>query len=172
MIDFILLFFLIVCTITAVRMKDLLNVIILLGAYSLIMAVVWTRLNAVDVALTEAAVGAGITTFLLISALSRTKREEVSRVRVSLPALIIVLITGALLIYGTIDMPVFGDSNAPSNTHVVPRYIEKSYKETGVPNFVTAILTSYRGYDTLGEVTVIFTAGVSVLLLLRRKRTK
>ena len=76
MIDLILLFFLVICALAAVSMKDLLSATMILTAYSLIMALVWTRLNAVDVAFTEASVGAGITTVLIIAALSRTKREE------------------------------------------------------------------------------------------------
>jgi len=84
-------------------------------------------------------------------------------------ALLSVLLAGGLLIYGTLFMPPFGDPQAPSHTHVVPRYIEGALEETGVPNLVTAILADYRGYDTLGETTVIFTAAVAVLLLLRRK---
>ncbi len=76
MIDLILLLFLVICALAAVSMKDLLSATLILTAYSLIMALVWTRLNAVDVAFTEASVGAGITTVLIIAALSRTKREE------------------------------------------------------------------------------------------------
>ncbi len=76
MIDLLLLLFLAICAMAAVTMKDLLAATILMAIYSLIMAVVWTRLNAVDVAFTEAAVGAGITTVLLIATLSRTKRRE------------------------------------------------------------------------------------------------
>jgi len=174
MIDFILLFFLVVCAIAVIYMKDLLSAIMIFGAYSLIMAVVWTRLNAVDVAFTEASVGAGITTVLLLAALSRTTRGETDSKRSPITlrspvAFLVVLITGAVLVYGTIDMPDFGDPNAPANLHVAPSYIEESYKDTGVVNFVTAILASYRGFDTLGEVTVIFTAGICVVLLLRRK---
>jgi len=85
-------------------------------------------------------------------------------------SLFAVLITAAVLAYGTIDMPDFGDPQAPANLHVAPRYIEKTHEETGVTNMVTSVLASYRGYDTLGETTVIFTAGISVILLLRRKR--
>lgn len=81
----------------------------------------------------------------------------------------VVAVTGLALIYGTIDMPSFGDPNAPANKHVVPRYIERTVEETGVPNMVTSVLASYRGYDTLGEATVIFTAGICVILLLRRR---
>lgn len=191
-IDFLLLLFLVTCAIAAVYLKDLLSAIMIFGVYSLIMAAVWTRLNAVDVALTEAAVGAGITTVLLIVSLSRTKRgEEDKRQKTedrgqiadnrpqksgkksitahSLFALLVVIVTGSVLVYGTLDMPDFGDPEAPAAVHVSPRYIEKAYEETGVVNFVTAVLASYRGFDTLGEVTVIFTAGICVILLLRRR---
>ncbi len=181
MIDFFLLFFLVISAIFAVTTRDILSSVIVLGSYSLVMAVLWTRFNSVDVAFTEAAVGAGITTFLLIAALSRTLRiEEEPEIRESvfplfqrlknLLPLFVVLATGAVLVYSTLDMPSFGDPKAPANLHVAPYYIEKSVPETGVVNFVTAILASYRGYDTLGEVTVIFTAGICVILLIRRRK--
>jgi len=80
-----------------------------------------------------------------------------------------VLVTGAVLAYGTLDMPGYGDPQAPAHLHVAPRYIERGKEETGVSNMVTAVLASYRGYDTLGETLVIFTAGLSVIALLRRK---
>ena len=188
MIEFTLLFLLLICAITAISMKDLLSSVAILSAYSLIMAVLWMRLNAVDVAFTEAAVGAGITTLLMIAVLSKTQRREkilqkstIKNPKLqsrksrlfsyhSIVSLVIVLLTGAVLIYGTIDMPGFGDPDAPANLHVAERYIEKSYSETGSINIVTAILASYRGYDTLGEVIVIFASGICVILLLRQKR--
>jgi multicomponent Na+:H+ antiporter subunit B len=83
-------------------------------------------------------------------------------------ALIAVCLTGALLIYGTLDMPDWGDPRSPASLHVSPRYIEKTVEETAVPNMVTSVLADYRGYDTLGETTVIFTAGIACLLLIRR----
>jgi len=142
------------------------------------MAIIFTRLNAVDVAFTEASVGAGITSVLMIAALSRTKRYEYhytkpqrrrpSALFSKIMSLFLVIVTGAVLVYGTIDMPEFGDPEAPTNQHVSPRYIEETHHDTGIHNIVTAILASYRGYDTLGETTVIFTAGISVILLLRR----
>jgi multicomponent Na+:H+ antiporter subunit B len=85
-----------------------------------------------------------------------------------LVALIAVCLTGALLIYGTMDMPNWGDREAPASLHVSPRYIEKTVEETAVPNMVTSVLADYRGYDTLGETTVIFTAGIACILLIRR----
>jgi multicomponent Na+:H+ antiporter subunit B len=151
-----------------VRLRSLFAAVMLSGIFSLLSAAIFVLLDAVDVAFTEAAVGAGITTVLMLGTLALTGREEAPPRRSTLLPLAIVLATTALLIYGTADMPAFGDPAAPVNTHVVPRYIEKSAEETGAPNIVTAVLASYRGYDTLGETTVIFTAGIGVLLLLGR----
>jgi multicomponent Na+:H+ antiporter subunit B len=171
MLELILLFFLVVCALAAVQMKDLLSSIMLLTIYSLIMAIVWMSLNAVDVAFTEASVGAGITTVLLMAALSRTSREESNR-KVSLsvraPSLLVLFLVTAVLLYGTVDMPAFGDPEAPANLHVAPEYIKHAVHETGVSNFVTSILAAYRGYDTLGEVVVVFTAGACVIMILRK----
>jgi multicomponent Na+:H+ antiporter subunit B len=87
-------------------------------------------------------------------------------------SLIVTIITGAFLIYGTLDMPEWGDPNSPASQHVSPRYIEKTAIDTATPNMVTSVLADYRGYDTLGETTVIFTAGASCILLLRRRKKK
>lgn len=73
-----------------------------------------------------------------------------------------------VLLQGVEDLPPWGDPNQPASLHVSPRYIEKGLTETGVPNMVTAVLADYRGYDTLFETAVIFTAGVAVLMILRR----
>jgi len=77
-----------------------------------------------------------------------------------------------ILVYGSLGLPAFSDPAAPIHTHVVPRYLNDGPKETGVPNVVTAVLASYRGYDTLGETTVVFTAGAGVVALLRRRRAR
>jgi multicomponent Na+:H+ antiporter subunit B len=84
--------------------------------------------------------------------------------------LVVTVVTGLLLIWGTLAMPNWGDPNSPPSRHVSPRYIEKGFEETEVPNMVTAVLADYRGYDTLGETVVIFTAAVAVLLILRTRR--
>ncbi len=178
MIDILLLLIIVACAVFALFTKDLLSAVIILGVYSFIMAAIFTRLNAVDVAFTEASVGAGITSVLMLAALSRTQRYEhhytkpqrkkLSNLSLKIMSLFLVIVVGAVLVYGTIDMPEFGDPEAPANKHVSLRYIEETHHETGVNNIVTAVLASYRGYDTLGETTVIFTAGISVVLLLRR----
>ena len=82
------------------------------------------------------------------------------------------LSVGAVLVYGTLGLPAFSDPAAPIHHHVVPRYLNDIRTEVDVPNVVTAVLASYRGYDTLGETTVVFTAGAGVLALLRRRRGK
>lgn len=151
-----------------IRLHDLFAVVMLSGIYSLLAAAFFVVVDAVDVAFTEAAVGAGISTVLMLGALSLTARREKAAARSTWTPLAVVVITGAALVYGTLDMPYYGDPNAPIHTHVAPRYIEDALKETSVPNIVTAVLASYRGYDTLGEVTVIFTAGVGIILLLVR----
>ena len=147
-----------------VRLRNLFAVVMLSGIYSLLSAGIFVQLDAVDVAFTEAAVGAGITTILMLGTLALTTDTERPPVKRSWLPLAVVLTTGVALIYGTLDLPLLGDPNAPANLHVVPRYIEQSGQEIGVPNIVTSVLASYRGYDTLGETMVIFTAGVGVLL--------
>jgi multicomponent Na+:H+ antiporter subunit B len=82
-------------------------------------------------------------------------------------AVIIVLGFGAMLFYSALDFPSWGDPAAPASTHVSPRYIEQTMEETSVPNIVTAVLADYRGYDTMFETIVIFSAGVACLFLLR-----
>jgi multicomponent Na+:H+ antiporter subunit B len=170
----VLLSFLAVVAIAILRLRSLFAVVMLSGIYSLLSAGLFVTLDAVDVAFTEAAVGGGIATMLMLGTLAlTTDREKPPEGDVRILPLAIVLATGALLIYGTLDMPSYGDPAAPIHHHVVPRYIEDSPAETGVPNIVTSVLASYRGYDTMGELTVIFTAGVGVMLLLgavRRRR--
>jgi len=149
-----------------VLMKDLLAVIMLLGIYGLLSASFFVAMDAVDVAFTEASVGAGIATLLMLVAISITGRSENPVRHKPFLALAVVIITGGLLIYGTLDMPYFGSAAAPIHQHVAPRYINDSMQEIGVPNIVTSVLASYRAFDTFGEVVVIFTAGIGVLALL------
>ncbi len=171
LIDVILLTFLVATTLAIIRLRNLFAVIMLFGIFSLLSAGLFLVMDSPDVAFTEAAVGAGISTVLMLAtlALTRDHEEKPSRHRPWLP-LAVVLVTGAALIYGTMDIPPFGDPAGPAHGHVAPRYLEQGVAETGVSNIVTAVLASYRGFDTLGEVTVIFTAGIGVLLLLGGRR--
>lgn len=150
--------------------RNLFAVVILSGIYSFMMATVLVALDAVDVAMTEASVGAGISTVLLLGALYLCGGEEAKPIRRAVPPLLLSVVIGAMLVYGTHGLPSFSDPNAPIHTHVAKRYVEQSENETDVPNVVTAVLASYRGYDTLGETMVVFTAGAGVITLLRRRR--
>lgn len=164
---------LVATAIAIAKMDRLFAVVMLSGVFSLLAALLFVNMDAVDVAFTEAAVGAGISTVLMLGTIALTSRVEKPSTQSPLIPLAACIITGAALIYGTLDMPNFGDPNAPVHTHVGPEYLENSQHEIGVPNVVTAILASYRGYDTLGETAVVFTAGIGVLLLisgLRRRR--
>ena len=108
----------------------------------------------------------------MLATLSLTTDKERAKHQIKFIPLIIVSVTGLLLIFGTLDMPFYGDPNAPTNLHVAPLYISDSMKQTGIPNIVTSVLASYRGYDTFGEVVVIFTAGIGVLALLGHGRNR
>ncbi len=163
--------FMIVVAVAIARLHNLFAVVMLTGIFSLVGAAAYVVLDAVDVAFTEAAVGAGISTVLMLGTLALTTNEEhtAPKGRVIM-ALVVVVLTGAVLVYGTLDMPYYGDPTAAIHLHVAPRYLGTSGTEIGLPNVVTSILASYRGYDTLGETFVIFTAAAGVLAILGRAR--
>lgn len=167
----ILMSFLLVTAIAVAHGRDLLTAIMIFSLYSLLSASLFMLMDAADVAFTEAAVGAGISTLLMLSTLRMVGRREKPRAKPQWLAIIIVTLTGATLVYGTLDLPPLGSGQNPIHHHVADRYLEESAAEIGIPNVVTSVLASYRGFDTLGEVFVVFTAGLAVLLLIGgRKR--
>ncbi|MEW6595009.1 MAG: hydrogen gas-evolving membrane-bound hydrogenase subunit E [Thermodesulfobacteriota bacterium] len=83
-------------------------------------------------------------------------------------ALVIVMLVGALLLQAADDLPDWGKPDTPASVYLSPYYIQNSLADTAVPNFVTSLLGDYRGYDTMFETTVIFCAGITVLIILRR----
>ncbi|RMH21099.1 MAG: DUF4040 domain-containing protein [Acidobacteria bacterium] len=165
-VDAILFVFLLTMAVVIARRQELFSAAMLTGLFSLLSAGLFTLMDALDVAFTEAAVGAGFSTILLLGALTRTTGLEYQQRRPRTRPLMIVFSTGAALIYGTLDMPHFGDPAAAIHHHVTPDYLARTPVEIDVPNVVTAVLASYRGYDTLGETMVIFVGGVGVLLVL------
>jgi len=152
------------------HIRNLFAVAMLSGIYSLLSASVFVVMDAVDVAFTEAAVGAGISTVLILAAMSLVGHKAKPRTQNRFIPLFVVFVTGGVLVYGTLDVPPYGDPDNPVHQNVAPRYVEESGREIGIPNIVTSVLASYRGYDTLGETTVIFAAGVTVFLLLASGR--
>lgn len=129
-IDLILLTLVVFVAAGAVLVRNLLGTAALMAIYSLLMALVWANMYALDVAFTEAAVGAGISTILLIGALVVTGTKDNTKKAVNWPALLIVGITGLALGYGTIDMPAFGDPDAPIHNRVFDGY---SQQDVGKP---------------------------------------
>lgn len=190
LIDGVLLFLLILVGLAAVAMRNLLAVTMMMSIYSLLMALIWVNMDSIDVAFTEASVGAGISTVLLIGTLAAVGSREKPGPAIHWGGLLTVAVTGGALIYGTLDMPKFGDPGAPVHSNPVSigylrQDVEKitprhghgdpgehhgDYFHGHVPNFVTSVIVSYRGYDTMYETTVIFIAGMSMILLLRRRR--
>ena len=161
-----LLTLLVITALAIVRSESLFAAVILTGIFSLLMAANFFLLDAADVALTEAAIGAGISTVLFLGALALTGEHERGGSTNRLLALGVVTVTTLIVIYATFDKPRMGDPEAPVHQHVGAWYLEKTPELIDIPNAVTAVLGSFRGYDTLGEVFVVLTAGIGVLFLL------
>ncbi|MFT6032739.1 MAG: multicomponent Na+:H+ antiporter subunit B [Arenicella sp.] len=157
---------LVITAIAIVRAENLFVAVMLTSIFSLLMATNFFLLDAADVALTEAAIGAGVTTVLFLSALSLTAEREKSQNRAKWLTIGVVSVTAMVLIYATFDKPPLGDPNAPVHQHIAPWFFENTPIYIDIPNVVTAVLSSYRGYDTLGEVFVVFAACIGVLFLL------
>ncbi|WP_440997681.1 DUF4040 domain-containing protein [Arhodomonas sp. SL1] len=155
-----------VVALAVIRVRDLFAAAMLFAIYSLLSAALFAVLDAGDVALTEAAVGAGISTILVLAVLTLARRYEHPIRGHNLLALAVVLVTGAGLVYASMDLPEFGNPDNPVHGHVGSYYTEQTYEDMGVPNMVAAVLASYRSIDTLGEAFVIFTAGLAVFALL------
>lgn len=167
LIDLSLLTMLVMVAFVMVRSRHLFVIVMLSGIYSLLSAAFFVSLDAVDVAFTEASVGAGVSTVLMLGAMLLTvRREKPTRTGRTPIAVLVVTLVGSALIYATLDMPAFGDGSSPANSYIGEVYVDRTAKEIAVPNVVTAVLASYRGFDTLGETMVIFTAGLGVILLL------
>jgi multicomponent Na+:H+ antiporter subunit B len=165
-LDFALFSILAATAVGIVVMRHLFAVVMLGGVFSLVASGLFVVMDAPDVAFTEAAVGAGVVTVLLLGAIAlTTRRERPAAGGVTIP-LTVCIVTGLALIYGTLDLPHFGAPDAPVHTHVGPDYLIHREPEVDIPNVVNAVLASYRGFDTLGEVVVVFAAGVGVILLI------
>ncbi|MDF2179842.1 DUF4040 domain-containing protein [Aliiglaciecola sp. CAU 1673] len=171
-LNIVLLLFLLTMAVSILFIRHLMAMAMLFGLYSLLTAALFLVLDAPDVAFTEAAVGTGISTVLMLATLAITGIHKEKRPKIHLPALLLCTLVGGLLVVISLDLPPLGDEQSPALQGVAKHYLEKGKEETGVPNVVTAVLASYRGFDTLGEVAVIFTGGVCVLMLLGHWRQK
>lgn len=158
---------LVVVALAILRMRSLFAIVMLQGVYSLLSAAWFVSLDAVDVAFTEAAVGAGVSTVLMLSAMLLVDRtSKPLNTKQKLGPLLIVTVVGLALFYAVPQMPIYGDADSAANAYMGKVYVEATKHEMFLPNVVTAVLASYRGYDTFGETVVIFTAALGIVLLL------
>ena len=167
-----LLVFVVGCAVGAALLEDTLAAVMACATYSLGVSVLWLVLQAPDVGLTEAAVGAGIMTILFLLALSNTVTPDADRLLEPVRWRTVALVGGFVLLIGvTIPaLPAVGDPTAPvAGGEVTAYYLENAYEQTEVRNAVTAVLAAYRGFDTLGEAVVVYAAGVVALSVLRRE---
>jgi multicomponent Na+:H+ antiporter subunit B len=171
-LDIILFVVLIIAAILAINVRDLLAAVSLLAAFSLFASLIFAGVNAVDVSLVEAALGAGLTGVLFIGAILATTRHSTAkrnrRRRLAVLPLLVAFI--GLMLYASSGLPDRGDPDAPAHTGVSAAYLENSLEETQTPNVVTALLADYRSQDTLGETLVIVTAALAATLVLIRRR--
>ena len=171
-IELPLLAFVLGAALATAVLRDVLGAIIAFATYSLGIAVIWVVLQAPDVALTEAAVGAGVTTVLFLLTIAKTVRPSGERVfeRLDVPALgVSVLLVGVLLLTLGALPEVGSPDTAVLTSDVTTYYLENAYEEAGVKNAVTAVLAAYRGFDTLGEAVVVYSAGVGLLVVLGKE---
>lgn len=170
-LDLVLLLLLLATAVLSLVVRDLLAGVALLSAYSLFTALLFAGLQAVDVAIVEAALGAGVTGVLLIAAILLTTRRAEQRpdrrARVLVPVVAGLFV--ALMLFASSGLPDRGDPDAPAQTGVSQAYVEGSLRETNTPNIVTAVLADYRSMDTLGETLVILTAALSAAMILMRR---
>ncbi|SDQ96143.1 DUF4040 domain-containing protein [Natronobacterium texcoconense] len=191
-LEFALIAFVVGAAVFVAFARDVVGAIVTYAAFTLGIAVIWVLLAAPDVALIEAAVGAGVTSVLFLIAVMKTtgmsgENEDgegtgpdgdASRFRsINLPALTMVLGLAIPLGYVVLSLPPIGAPDAPAVSATYTGgdptpygyYIQETLPETGFPNAVVAVLVVYRGLDTLGELIVAFAAAVSILIVLERE---
>jgi len=174
-IFYILLLFMIIAAIIAVETKDLLSSIICVGAVGVGTSIMFLFLRAPDIAITQIVVEVLGLIILIRATISRdltfiTGDREFFGTVVSVVIIFVIFLAG-IKVFET--LPDFGTpliakvANTASNT-----YIKEGLAKTGAANIVAAIILDYRGYDTLGEATVLFTTIIGAVVLLRRKNKK
>ncbi len=167
---------LVIISIKLVIAKNLLETVIAMSVFSLLISLSYLLMDGPDVAMTETALGACLSTCVYLSLLKKLPlelKDNIKKIKIAsakiIPAAIICLAFIITMLYVGLELPHYGDINAPLHTHLSKYYIENTSNDIGIDSFVAALLASYRGFDTLGETSVILIAGISVLLLLSRK---
>lgn len=162
--------------------KNLRLSILWLSLFSILTCILYLVMDAPDVAMTEAALGTCLTTIILLKCSAQYSKDS-SSITSDIDeddaassefwrkafALVLCSAFGIALIYSGLDLQKYGVGNSPVQNGAQEYYNSNTMKEIGIPSFVAAILASYRGYDTLGETSVIFIAGICIIMIKSRK---
>ena len=182
--ELLLMAILIITAIAVAFTKRNLTAIIIFTTYSLVMSILWIIIKSPDLAITEAAVGAGITSLLfyitlrdvgeLVSTTKVKKRKKSKKTESNLAynffSILFTLGIVSILLYTINFLPEQGGFNVPALNEVFDRYVSSGVEETGAINIVAAVILDYRAFDTFGEATMLFTATMGVVSLLRKKK--
>ncbi|MFK8039740.1 MAG: DUF4040 domain-containing protein [Rickettsiaceae bacterium] len=168
-------------SIALVATNNLLGSVILMSFFSLLISLSYLLMDAPDVAMTEVALGAALSTAVLLNIIRTTSNKNESYLNFlnlkhyylkHILALILCICLGLVLIFIGAELPSYGSSDAAIHNHISQYYIKYAKLEIDIPSMVAALLASYRGYDTLGETSVVLIAGLSVVLILSKCQNK
>ncbi len=174
-----LLLFTVLTAIAAAELEDILSSVISLSVFGVLVAIAFSVLQAPDVALTQAVINSGLVTSLFLVAYSQTRKEfrpggedaagrDGNRHALVRPlALLFCIALGVFLWKGLVSLGVPVSVSGPA-----AHYLEASARETGAANVVAAILFDYRGFDTLGEATVIYATVCGIALLFSKRKAR
>jgi len=166
---------LMISCIRLIQTRSLIESIIIMSVFSLFISLCYLFMDAPDVAMTETALGACLSTCVLLNIskiVSNTTTgddKKPNKARIILSTILCIIFI-ACLTWASLDLPKFGTADSPLQTHLTEYYLENTKTDIAIPSVVAAILASYRGYDTLGETTVILIAGLAVLVIVSRRR--
>jgi len=162
----VLLLFMILGAIIAVEIKDLLSSVVAVGAVGLGLSVAFLILKAPDLAITQLVVEI-LCLIILIRATLKRDIPPLERGKEVVNSIIVLLFIAGFLFFAYLalkDLPSFGNPIM----RVSQNYLAEGLKKTGATNLVASVILDFRAYDTLGEATVLFTAVIGVLAVLRR----
>lgn len=163
---YLLLLFMIAGAIIAVEIKDLLSSVVAVGAVGLVLSIAFLILKAPDLAITQLVVEILCLIILIRATIKRDIPHHFNTKNI-LALLFIFVFIGLFLVFGYFafkELPRFGYPIM----RVAKNYIEQGMAKTGATNLVASVILDFRAYDTLGEATVLFTAVIGVLAVMRR----
>ena len=162
----LLLIFMIIGALIAVKTKDLLSSVIALGAVGMGLSLAFLVLKAPDLAIAQLVVEI-LCVIILIRATIRKDLPFSTSGRWFFNTMIVFVFLGVFLIFGYFcmkDLPKFGNPLM----RIAQSFVNNGMKETGATNLVSSVVLDYRAYDTLGEATILFTAVIGVLAVMRK----